>query len=176
MRSPNFLILDEPTNDLDIMTLNVLEEYLKLFSGCVLIVSHDRYFMDKIVDHLFVFEGNGKIKDFPANYSIYREHKLEQEKLEKALLNEKKTKKTTNVKNKPSEDKAKKLTYKEKIEFEQLETEIEELSDEKSSIEELLNSGTLSTEELVNKSNRIGEIIELLDIKEFRWLELSENI
>ncbi len=176
MKSPNFLILDEPTNDLDIMTLNVLEEYLKLFNGCVLIVSHDRYFMDKIVDHLFVFEGDGIIKDFHANYSIYRDYKLEKDKIEKALLNEKKIEKAPTTKNKPIEEKQKKLTYKEKIEFEQLETEIEKLTEEKSSIEELLNSGTLSPDELVNKSNRIGEIMNILDEKEFRWLELSERI
>lgn len=176
MKSPNFLILDEPTNDLDIMTLNVLEEYLRLFSGCVLIVSHDRYFMDKIVDHLFVFEGNGFIKDFHSNYSIYREYKLEQEKSEKALLAQQKPVKETTTKEKPKENNSKKLTYKEKLEFERLEDEIEKLTEEKSSIEELLNSGTLSPEELINKSNRIGKLIELLDTKEFRWLELSEKI
>ncbi len=176
MKSPNFLILDEPTNDLDIMTLNVLEEYLKLFSGCVLIVSHDRYFMDKIVDHLFVFEGNGVIKDFHSNYSIYRDYKLEQEENKKSKLTEKKENETIKIKNTAAKEKPKKLSYNEKKEFEQLEVEIEKLTEEKSSIEELLNSGTLSPNELIDKSNRIGQIIDLLDEKELRWLELSEMI
>ena len=170
MKNPNFLILDEPTNDLDIFTLNLLEEYLQNFKGCVIIVSHDRYFMDKIVDHLFVFEGNGVIKDFPGNYSIYHDFKLEEEKESKKV--EKATKDP--VKPVPAKDKPRKLSFKEKREMEQLEKDMEDLNDEKSAIEEALNSGTLAPEELTEKSKRISEVIDLLDGKEMRWLELSE--
>lgn len=171
MQNPNFLILDEPTNDLDIMTLNVLEEYLQGFSGCVVIVSHDRFFMDKVVDHLFVFDGNGKITDFPGNYSIYRNKKQEEEQAKVAL----KPKATPQPKKKfEKEQVRRKLSFNEKREFEQLEIEIPELESEKTDLENLLNSGTLSHAELYEKSNELEKIKTLLDEKEFRWLELSE--
>lgn len=168
MRNPNFLILDEPTNDLDIMTLNVLEDYLLKFQGCVMIVSHDRYFIDKVVDHLFVFEGEGKIKDFPGNYSIYRDSvKMKAEKSVKQEPKEKKTK----VKLDPPKTK---LSYKERLEFQKLEKELEELESEKSTLEEQIGTGNCSSDELIDKSARIGVIIDLMDEKEMRWLELSE--
>lgn len=169
MQNPNFLILDEPTNDLDIMTLNVLEDYLKGFGGCVIIVSHDRYFMDKIVDHLFVFQGDGNVKDFPGNYSIYRDWKEEQDKEKRRLEKSEKP-----VAEKPKTQNKRKLSFKEKREFEQLETAIEELEEEKSTLEVAMNSGELSSDQLVEKSKRHGEITNLLDEKELRWLELSE--
>lgn len=170
MKNPNFLILDEPTNDLDIFTLNILEEYLQNFNGCVLIVSHDRYFMDKIVDHLFIFEGQGKIKDFPGNYSIYHNQKLEEEK---KIKKEVKIKKEPAIKA-PTKDKPRKLSFKEKKELDQIELEMDELNKEKENIENDLNSGSLDTETLTFKSKRLNEIISILDEKEFRWLELSE--
>ncbi|MGQ1784082.1 MULTISPECIES: ABC-F family ATP-binding cassette domain-containing protein [unclassified Saccharicrinis] len=170
MTNPNFLILDEPTNDLDIFTLNLLEEYLQNFKGCVVIVSHDRYFMDKIVDHLFIFEGQGVIKDFPGNYSIYHDHKIELEKESKKV---EKIKKEPS-KPAPAKEKPKKLSFKEKMEMEQLEQDMETLNNEKADIEEALNSGTLDAEMLTEKSKRISEVINLLDEKEMRWLELSE--
>jgi ATP-binding cassette subfamily F protein uup len=174
MKSPNFLVLDEPTNDLDIVTLNVLEEYLQSFKGCVIVISHDRYFMDKVVDHLFVFHGNANVQDFPGNYTDYRlwrEMKEEQERLEKenakkALPNPQEDR---NV-NRPKV----KMSYKEKREFEELEKEIALLEEEKKELETLLCSGSLSADDMLKKSNRIGEIIEDLDRKELRWLELSE--
>ena len=168
MRNPNFLILDEPTNDLDIMTLNVLEDYLKSFTGCTIVVSHDRFFMDKIVDHLFVFDGNGIIKDFPGNYSDYRDWAEDREKAEQNVVRTEKP-----VREKPVDDK-KKLTFKEKKELEDLEKEIGQLELEKKKVEEELNSGELSADMLQIKSLRYGEIISLLEDKEFRWLELSE--
>ncbi len=171
MRNPNFLILDEPTNDLDIQTLNVLEDYLSNFQGCVIIVSHDRFFMDQIVDHLFVFEGSGVIKDFAGNYSQYRDYLTTMEKEEKKAV---KAEKAVEVKEKPKTQNKQKFSYKEKVEFEALPGEIEALETEKAELEELLNSGTLSSEELLEKANRISEIIEQLDEKEMRWLELSE--
>lgn len=173
MQNPNFLILDEPTNDLDIMTLNVLEEYLKAFAGCVVIVSHDRFFMDKIVDHLFIFEGDGKITDFPGNYTVYR-NKTEEEQ-EKALA---KTKAESGAKKEPLKQKSttekKKLSFNEKREFEQLEKQIPELEKQITELEELLNSGDLPHDELYEKSLELDKIKTLLDEKEFRWLELSE--
>ena len=169
MKNPNFLILDEPTNDLDIMTLNVLEEYLINFSGCVVIVSHDRYFMDKIVDHIFVFEDGGKIKDFPGNYSNYKDYKT---KLE---LSAKKSAKKSNTQEKTGKPKSvKKFSYKEKREYEILESEIESLNKEKEILETEISSNTLDTNELISKSSRLGEVINLLDSKELRWLELDE--
>lgn len=177
MQNPNFLILDEPTNDLDIMTLNVLEEYLKLFAGCVIVVSHDRFFMDKIVDHLFVFEGEGKVSDFPGNYTVYR-NKIETEEAAKAKA-ESKIKAEAKIQaehtsktEKPKEKK--RLSYKEKREFEQLETEIPELENKKEELEKLMNSGSLPHDELYEKSQELDKIKTLLDEKEFRWLELSE--
>ncbi|MCW3804820.1 ABC-F family ATP-binding cassette domain-containing protein [Plebeiibacterium marinum] len=170
MRNPNFLILDEPTNDLDIFTLNLLEEYLQKFNGCVVIVSHDRYFMDKIVDHLFVFEGQGAIKDFPGNYTIYHDFKIEEEKEQRKIEREKKEP----VQKEKPKNKPKKLSFKEKKEMEQLEVDMESMNAEKETIENELNSGTLSPEEIGDKAKRLNEISELLDEKEMRWLELSE--
>jgi ATP-binding cassette subfamily F protein uup len=180
MQNPNFLILDEPTNDLDIMTLNILEEYLKAFAGCVIVVSHDRFFMDKIVDHLFVFEGDGKVSDFPGNYTIFRNEFLEEQAKTQALEKAQAKKKQTGeqVKNKLKKDpliqEKKKLSFNEKREFEQLETEIPKLEQQKEEIEKLLNSGSLPHDELYEKSKELEEIKTLLDEKEFRWLELSE--
>ncbi len=171
MQNPNFLILDEPTNDLDIMTLNVLEDYLAGFGGCVIIVSHDRYFMDKIVDHLFVFEGNGKIKDFPGNYTIYREKLLDEGKQEKEEVQQK----TKSAPDKKPKQNPKKLSFKEKREFEQLEIDIESLESEKSELMEAMNSGELSPDDLLQKSTRFSELEEELEEKEMRWLELSEK-
>jgi ATP-binding cassette subfamily F protein uup len=168
MRSPNFLILDEPTNDLDIMTLNVLEDYLKSFTGCTIVVSHDRFFMDKIVDHLFVFNGEGNIKDFPGNYSDYRDWAEEQAK---TLQSSSKTDKP--VREKPVSEK-KKLSFKEKKELEELEKDINLIEKEKKILEEELNSGLLASEELVKKSLRYSDLTSHLEEKELRWLELSE--
>ena len=174
IQNPNFLVLDEPTNDLDIVTLNVLEEYLQQFKGCVIIVSHDRYFMDKTVDHLLAFRGNAEIKDFPGNYSDYREWKEDQDLLEKERLQaEAKPKEEKQQKPQLPQEK-KKLTYKEKREFEELDTLIPQLEEEKSALENELSGGTLSTEELLAKSNRISELIEKIDEKTMRWMELSE--
>ena len=172
MSNPNFLILDEPTNDLDIITLNVLEDYLQSFKGCLLIVSHDRFFVAKVVDRVFAFEGNGKIKDFPGNYTIYKNHKEEEE--EEKQRAKKQTSKEP--KSAPSDNlsKKRKLSFKEQQEMLRLEQEIESLTNEKTEIESALSSGSLSTEELVRKSERISEVIALLDEKEMRWLELSE--
>ena len=169
MRNPNFLVLDEPTNDLDIVTLQVLEEYLQNFKGCVIVVSHDRYFMDKVVDHLLVFNGQGDIRDFPGNYSDYREWKEAKAEHDKAA-------------EKPKEEKVKyvrqdtrrRMTFKEKREFEQLEKEIAELEAEKKAIEDALCSGTLGVDELTEKSKRLPLLNDELDEKSMRWLELSE--
>ena len=170
MSNPNFLILDEPTNDLDIMTLNVLEDYLKSFQGCLIIVSHDRFFTDKVVDRVFAFEGDGVVKDFPGNYTQYKNKKEEEE-----LLRKQEEKKIP-VAPKPvrEKEKVRKLTFKEKQEIQQLESDMEKLNTEKTTLETALNSGALDTEELVKSSQRIAEIIDLLDEKEMRWLELSE--
>jgi ATP-binding cassette subfamily F protein uup len=171
MKNPNFLILDEPTNDLDIMTLNVLEEYLMNFKGCLLIVSHDRYFMDKVVDQMFAFEGNGKIRNFPGNYTIYRDTIAEEEKELKQIEKPAKPKKE-----KPkSNTGVKKLSFNEKREFEQLEVDLEQLNSEKDELEMAMSSGTLSNDELMTKAGRIEKVIELIDEKELRWLELSER-
>ena len=177
MRNPNVLILDEPTNDLDIITLNVLEEYLKGFSGSVIIVSHDRFFLDKIVDHLFVFEGDGVVKDFVGSYSEYREYIKEKEKQKRALEREKAQKEVKKkVQDIPvSLPKKKKLSYKEQRELEQLEKDLDALGNEKKELEEKLSGGLLSATELNEASVRIGEVITLLDEKELRWLELNDN-
>ena len=171
MRNPNFLVLDEPTNDLDIQTLEVLEEYLQDFPGCVIIVSHDRFFMDKIVDHLLVFKGEGVVKDFPGNYSQYREWESLQPKeaASKAAQDVDKKEKREFV-----GQQRRKKTYKEKCEFEKLEKEISELEKEQKTIEEELCSGKLSIEELTEKSKRLPVVKEALEEKEMRWLELSE--
>ena len=172
MQNPNFLILDEPTNDLDIMTLQVLEEYLQSFSGCVIIVSHDRYFMDKVADHLMIFEGEGRTKDFPSSYSdylIWRALKQEQEQsTPKAKAQE-----PTPVRER--RDNSTKLSFKEKREFEQIEIDLPQLEEQKTKIEEELSSGTLSVEELTQKSEQISQIIEQIDTLTMRWLELSER-
>jgi ATP-binding cassette subfamily F protein uup len=169
MRNPNFLLLDEPTNDLDIMTLNVMEDYLVNFNGCTLIVSHDRYFLDKTVDTVFVFEGNGRVKNYPGNYSYYRQIKDLKAKEAKKHQKQEKIEKIVPVKKNK-----KKFSYKEKREYETLEIELAELESEKSTLETDINSGTLSTNELTEKSNRFSEILETIDEKEFRWLELNE--
>lgn len=169
MRNPNFLVLDEPTNDLDIVTLQVLEEYLQNFKGCVIVVSHDRYFMDKVVDHLLVFKGQGDIRDFPGNYSDYRDWKLAKAEHEKEAAKPKEEK-TQRVR---LNDK-RRMTFKERKEFEQLEKEIAALEEEKKQIEEALCSGTLSVDELTEKSKRLPLINDELDEKTMRWLELSE--
>ena len=171
MRSPNFLILDEPTNDLDIVTLGILEEYLCSFKGCVIVISHDRYFLDNIVDHLFVFEGNGQIKDFPGNYSDYRSWATERAKMQS---NESSKGATTATNEKPRTDRPAKLTYKEKKELEQLTADLELLNAEKDSLDALFNSGS-EIPDIIEKSARYNELKELIDEKEFRWLELSEK-
>jgi ATP-binding cassette subfamily F protein uup len=170
MQNPNFLILDEPTNDLDILTLNVLEDYLQTFEGCVVIVSHDRFFMDKIVDHLFVFTGDGKIRDFPGNYTQYRNSREMEELADKPQKKES----TSRAKERPVQESKNKLSFKEKRELEQLEQEIPELEKRKSMLEESLNSGTLGHEALFKASKEIGDISVKLVAKELRWLELSE--
>ena len=182
MQQPNLLILDEPTNDLDIVTLNILEEYLKEFSGSLIIVSHDRHFLDKLVDHLFIFCGDGVIKDFVGTYSEYREYIKEHEaelrsqaRAEEKAAKEKAAKEAAaNATAQEQPAKKRKLTYKEQKELEQLEKDLESLAEEKAELEEKLNSGTLPYEELQKASERIGEIIELTDEKEFRLLELYE--
>jgi ABC transport system ATP-binding/permease protein len=182
MRNPNFLVLDEPTNDLDIVTLNILEDYLQSFKGCVIVVSHDRYFMDKVVDHLLVFKGNAELKDFPGNYTDYREWSELMEEQEREEKNQ-----GSKVKN---QDKSKddgqsapdnrqkfekrKLSYKEQKEFETLEAEIPQLEQEKTDIEGQLASGTLLNDEIVKLSERFGQLNDLIDEKTMRWLELSE--
>lgn len=174
MRNPNFLVLDEPTNDLDIQTLQVLEEYLQDFPGCVIIVSHDRYFMDKVVDHLLVFEGEGRVTDFPGNYTQYREWCSLKSKQEKNKRQDDKN----NADSKPSKnyhnDTRKRMSYKEKREFEQLSKDIDSLEAEQKALEDALCSGKLSVEELTEKSKRLPLLKQELDDKEMRWLELSD--
>ena len=173
MKNPNFLVLDEPTNDLDIVTLQILEEYLQDFPGCVIVVSHDRYFMDKVVDHLLVFKGAGEIKDFPGNYTQYREWNALQPKDSKETKTTEDNKEDKEYRNQNRETKTK-LSYKEKREFEQLEKEIEALEEEQRQLEAALCSGTLSVEELTEKSKRLPLLKDELDEKSMRWLELSE--
>ena len=171
MQNPNFLVLDEPTNDLDIVTLQILEEYLQDFPGCVIVVSHDRYFMDKVVDHLLVFRGQGEIKDFPGNYTQYREW----EKLTSDTSKASPTSQTTTVpKASYRHDDRRRLSYKEKREMEQLEREIAQLEEEQHQLEESLCSGTLSVDELTEKSKRLPLLKDELDEKSMRWLELSD--
>ena len=177
MRNPNFLVLDEPTNDLDITTLSVLEEYLRGFKGCVIVVSHDRYFMDKVVDHLLVFRGNAQIKDFPGNYTDYRLWREQQQQEERRQAEEQRRRQASNA---PTQTKStqpterKRLTFKERKELEELDALLPQLEAEKSQLEQEMCSGTLTTEELLSHSRRIEEIIAQLDEKEMRWLELSE--
>ncbi len=176
MQNPNFLILDEPTNDLDIVTLNILEDYLQHFKGCVIVVSHDRYFMDKVVDHLLVFRGDGDVKDFPGNYTQFRE--WEKQNNEQASASSVKGDTKKSVQAVPAtQEKAKRpprLTFKERREMETLEKEIADLEAEKTALETALCSGTLSVEELTEKSKRIPVLTQELEDKEMRWLELSE--
>jgi len=170
MKNPNFLILDEPTNDLDIFTLNVLEDYLINFKGSVIIVSHDRYFMDKVADHLFVFDGKGNIKDFPGNYTDYYEQR---KKEQKSISKEKKAAEPPKQKQ-PPKKRPKKLSFKERRELEQIEQAIDDLEQEKAQLEEEINSGSMPSDELISKSERIGKIMSELEEKEMRWLELKE--
>ena len=173
MRNPNFLVLDEPTNDLDIQTLQVLEEYLQDFAGCVIIVSHDRYFMDKVVDHLLVFKGDGEVNDFPGNYTQYRQWCALQPKemaIKKTCADENKDKDKKSSRN----DQRRKMTYKEKMEFEQLSKDIEQLEAEQKQIEDALCSGTLTVEQITELSRRLPVVKDALDEKGMRWLELSE--
>lgn len=171
IKSPNFLVLDEPTNDLDIITLNILEEYLASFKGCLIIISHDRYFMDKVVDHILVFHGDARIQNFPGNYSQYREWKIEEDK---RGLNENKTIRAESIDSRKKNEVKTKLTFKERREFESLEHEIEKLEEDKNLLSDEISSGKLSTDELLNKSNRLTEVLNLIDEKTMRWLELSE--
>ena len=173
MANPNFLVLDEPTNDLDIETLQILEEYLCDFKGCVIVVSHDRYFMDKVVDHIFVFNGEGDIKDFPGNYSDWRDWRIE-EKAAAAKEAAEKAAKNAPPKQSYRTETKRKLTFKERKEYEGLEEEIMMLEEEKASIEEAMSSGTLDNDTLLKHSMRIQEVIELIDTKTDRWVELSE--
>ena len=183
MRNPNFLVLDEPTNDLDIQTLQVLEEYLQDFAGCVIVVSHDRYFMDKVVDHLLVFKGEGEIQDFPGNYTQYREWSRMQAKDEAEQAKPAKDGNATaesdgagTAKRDANFENKRKMSYKEKREYEQLTQEIDALTEEQKKLEEELCSGNLSVEELTEKSKRLPEIKDELDEKEMRWLELAEML
>ena len=183
MRNPNFLVLDEPTNDLDIQTLQVLEEYLQDFAGCVIVVSHDRYFMDKVVDHLLVFKGEGEIQDFPGNYTQYREWSRMQAKDEAEQAKPAKNGNATaesdgagTAKRDANFENKRKMSYKEKREYEQLTQEIDALTEEQKKLEEELCSGKLSVEELTEKSKRLPEIKDELDEKEMRWLELAEML
>lgn len=171
MRSPNFLILDEPTNDLDIVTLGILEEYLSSFKGCVIVISHDRYFLDNIVDHLFVMEGDGVIKDFPGNYSDYRAWRSEREAEQKKDMQQKPARSNQQ---RPCTERPAKMTFKEKRELEQLTSEIEALNQEKAELDSLFNSGDV-IDDISVKSARYDEICGLIDEKEMRWLELSEK-
>ena len=173
MANPNFLVLDEPTNDLDIETLQVLEEYLCDFKGCVIVVSHDRYFMDKVVDHIFVFDGEGSIKDFPGNYSDWRDWRIE-EKAAAAKEAAEKAAKSTAPKQSYRTETKRKLTFKERKEYDSLEEEIMALEEEKASIEQAMSTGTLDNDTLLKHSMRIQTVIELIDEKSMRWLELSE--
>lgn len=173
MQNPNFLILDEPTNDMDIVTLQILEQYLQDFKGCVIIVSHDRYFMDKVVDHLLVFQGNGLVKDFPGNYTQFRESEKLLEKTENEKVKTENSSPSANCKPRLTEKK-RKLTFKERQEFEQLEKDIEALEQEKTDIESALSSGTASVDEITAMSKRLPLLNDELDEKSMRWLELSE--
>jgi ATP-binding cassette subfamily F protein uup len=183
MRSPNFLILDEPTNDLDIVTLGILEDYLAEFKGCVIVISHDRFFLDSIADHLFVFEGDGKIKDFPGNYTEYRTWRDARDREEKQQREQEASKAIAQAANSAEPaaklsrgglERAPKLTFKERKELEEVTAEIDRLTEEKSTLEQLFNSGE-AIPNIDEKSRRYTELSSILDEKEFRWLELSEK-
>ena len=177
MKNPNFLVLDEPTNDLDIQTLQILEEYLQDFPGCVIVVSHDRYFMDKVVDHLLVFKGEGEIQDFPGNYTQYRDYQKMKSKEDNQTKPVKNTKQVnTEAKNNSSINGKRKMTFKEKREYEQISEKINQLETEQKQLEEELCSGNLSVEELTEKSKRLPILKDELDELELRWLELSELV
>lgn len=179
MKNPNFLVLDEPTNDLDIVTLQILEDYLKQFKGCVIVVSHDRYFMDKVVDHLLVFQGQGDVRDYPGNYTQYREWKEEKMRFEREQQNQQKKDTAKNIQGnakteKPRSEHKRKLTYKERMELQTVEADIASLEEEKMQLEEALCSGALSVDELTEKSIRLPQLNAELDEKMMRWMELSE--
>lgn len=175
IKNPNFLILDEPTNDLDLLTLNKLEEFLEAFAGCLILVSHDRYFLDKLVDHLFIFEGNGQLKDYYGKYTQYKDAKDESDKLEREQ--KVKAKKVEQASKKSQEVKVKtKLSYKEKIEYNNLEKEIQDLENEKVELETALNTETTNYAKLEDISKRIGEVIKLIDEKTYRWMKLDEFV
>ncbi len=179
MKNPNFLVLDEPTNDLDIVTLQILEDYLKQFKGCVIVVSHDRYFMDKVVDHLLVFQGQGDVRDYPGNYTQYREWKEEKMRFEREQQNQQKKDMAKNIQGnakteKPRSEHKRKLTYKERMELQTVEADIARLEEEKTQLEEALCSGALSVDELTEKSIRLPQLNAELDEKMMRWMELSE--
>lgn len=179
MKNPNFLVLDEPTNDLDIVTLQILEDYLKQFKGCVIVVSHDRYFMDKVVDHLLVFQGQGDVRDYPGNYTQYREWKEEKMHFEREQQNQQKKDTAKNIQGnakteKPRSEHKRKLTYKERMELQTVEVDIARLEEEKTQLEEALCSGALSVDELTEKSIRLPQLNAELDEKMMRWMELSE--
>ncbi len=178
MQNPNFLILDEPTNDLDIMTLQILEEYLQSFSGCVIVVSHDRYFMDKVADHLLVFEGEGRTKDFPSSYTdflVWRDLKAQQEQQEREAKRSVAAPQSSATTQQPKRNQSTKLSFNERREFEQIEAELPKLEQQKSDLEQELSSGTLSVDELTSKSEQISQLMEQIDEKTMRWLELSER-
>jgi hypothetical protein len=175
MKNPNFLVLDEPTNDLDIQTLQILEEYLQDFPGCVIVVSHDRYFMDKVVDHLLVFKGEGEIQDFPGNYTQFRDFQKMKSKEEEQQKPSKNSSPTANESKKDYRNNTKrKMSFKEKREYEQLSDKIAQLEEEKQQLEEELCSGNLSVDELTEKSKRLPILKDELDELELRWLELAE--
>ncbi|MBQ6578076.1 MAG: ABC-F family ATP-binding cassette domain-containing protein, partial [Bacteroidales bacterium] len=177
IKKPNLLILDEPTNDLDIVTLNVLEEYLREYKGSLIIVSHDRHFMDRLVDHLLVFTGDGEVKDFIGKYSEYREFMKKREaqkKAEQKAAKEKEQKKQEPAELKPQKEKPRKLSFKERKEMETLEKELEDLAKEKETLSEKISSGSLAYSDLQAASSRYAEVSDLIDVKEMRWLELSE--
>jgi ATP-binding cassette subfamily F protein uup len=171
-RNPNFLVLDEPTNDLDLPTLSILESFLQDFQGCLIVVSHDRYFMDKLVEHLFVFEGDGEIRDFPGNYTQYREWQKEEDR--KKTMAPKKEVAPEPAAPAAAGNKGRKMSFKERRELELLEKEMAQLEAEKKDIETALSSGNLAFDKMEPMTHRIGEIIQLLDDKGMRWLELSE--
>jgi ATP-binding cassette subfamily F protein uup len=173
MRQPNFLILDEPTNDLDIMTLAVLEDYLANFKGCVIVVSHDRFFLDRIVDHLFVFRGNGDVRDFPGDYSTYR-HCVAMEEKERKAAEMAATAEVREERNWRQKEEKRKLSFKEKKELADLEQEVDALTKERTDLETSLSSGTLTNDEIIAAGNRIAAVIARLDAAETRLLELYD--
>ena len=174
MQMPNFLILDEPTNDLDIVTLGVLEEYLASFNGCLIVVSHDRYFMDRVIDHLLIFAGDGYIKEFSGNYTDYVDWKLAHDAHKRSLEMEAKPKSKNEVVEPKKVEKTRKLSYKETKEFEEIERDMPKLEAEKTELELVMSSGVTDVEELTIMANRVAELIAAIDEKSMRWLELSE--